>query len=147
MPLGLDVHLGDQRAGGVEIDHLPLHRFGRHRLRYAVSGEHHRPVVGTLLQLLDEHRPYRAQAVDHMAVVHDLVAHIDRRAVLLDRPFDDLDRAVDPGAKTAGTGKQDFDGAAHDLAKLGVSTVIRQPRPRCGPAHMALSHAHLARRL
>ena len=111
--LGLDVHLGDQRAGGVEIDHLPLHRLGRHRLRHAVGGEHHRPVVRAFLQLLDEHRAHRPQALDHVAVVDDLVAHIDRRAVLLDRPLDDLDGAVDAGAETAGAGEQDFEVRTH----------------------------------
>jgi hypothetical protein len=32
----------------------------------------------------------------------DLVPHIDRRAILLDRALDDLDRAHDTGAKPAG---------------------------------------------
>src|SRR6185436_2577797 len=39
--------------------------------------------------------------LDDMAVVHDLVAHIDRGAVSLQRPLDDLDSAVYPGAKAA----------------------------------------------
>ena len=85
MALGLHMHLGDQRAGGVE-DRASRRAcaVGRHRLRHAVGGEHHRPVVGALVQLLDEHRAQRLQPLDHVAVVDDLVAHIDRRAVLLD---------------------------------------------------------------
>ena len=76
-------------------------RLRRHRLGHAVGGEHHRPVGGALVQLLDEHRAQRLQPLDHVAVVDDLVAHIDRRAVLLDRPLDDLDRPVDAGAEAA----------------------------------------------
>ena len=45
--------------------------------------------------------PLALQPLDHIAVVHDLVADIDRRAVFLQRQHDDLDGAVDAGAKTA----------------------------------------------
>jgi hypothetical protein len=40
--------------------------------------------------------------------VHDLVAHIDRRAVFLQRAFDDLDGADNAGAETAGLGEDNF---------------------------------------
>ena len=42
-----------------------------------------------------------------MHVVHDLLAHVHRRAVLLQRPLDRLDRPVDAGAVAAGLGQQD----------------------------------------
>jgi hypothetical protein len=51
--------------------------------------------------------PFLAQVLDHVLVVHDLVAHVDRRAALLERALDDLDRALDAGAETAGIGEQD----------------------------------------
>ena len=72
-----------------------------------MRGKHHRPAVGHLVQLLDEHRAHSAQPVDHEAVVDDLVPHIDRRAEPLDRQLDDLDRAIDAGAKAARRGDQD----------------------------------------
>ena len=40
---------------------------------------------GHLVELLDEHRALGAQVVDHELVVHDLVAHVDRRAELRER--------------------------------------------------------------
>ena len=40
----------------------------------------------------------------------DLVAHIDGRAEPLERQLDDLDRAVDAGAKSARRGDQDAQG-------------------------------------
>ena len=72
--------------------------------------EDHRPVVGNLVELVDEHRAQLAQAIDDEAVVDDLVADIDRRAELLERQLDDLDRAVDAGAKSARRGDQDAEG-------------------------------------
>jgi hypothetical protein len=47
--------------------------------------------------------PLGAQIVDHVLVVHDLVAHVDRRAVQLERALHDLDRTLDAGAEAAGT--------------------------------------------
>ncbi len=52
-------------------------------------------------QVFDEDRALVLQAFDHVFVVHDLVAHIDRRAILLERPFHDFDRANDARAKAA----------------------------------------------
>jgi len=63
---------------------------------------------GHLVQLLDEHRALRAQVLDHVLVVHDLVAHVDRRTAQLERALDDLDRALDAGAEAARAGKHHF---------------------------------------
>ena len=103
----LDVHLGDQRTGRVE--HLEPARLGvgAHRLRHAVRGEDDGASRRDLVELLDEHRALLAQVVDDELVVHDLVAHVDRRAVALERLLDDGDRAIDAGAEAAGIGEQD----------------------------------------
>ena len=106
-PCHLHVHLGDQRTGGVEDLEMPLLGFLAHRLRHAVGAEDHGGAIGHLVQFLDEHRAVVAQLVHHVAVVHHLVAHVDRRTVRLQRPFDDGDGAVDAGAETAGIGEQD----------------------------------------
>ena len=65
---------------------------------------------GNLVQLLDEHRALGAQSFDDVSVVDDLVAHIDRRAEFLERQLDDLDGAVDPGAKAARRAHHDSEG-------------------------------------
>ena len=111
-PLGLAVDLGDQRAGGVEEAQAAVGRGLRHRLGDAVGGEHHRPVVGNLVELVDEHRAEVAKPVDDELVVDDLVAHVDRRAVALDRQLDDPDRPVDARAKPARGGDQHVKGRA-----------------------------------
>src|SRR3546814_18977276 len=78
--------------------------FRSHRLRDAVGAEDHGGVVGDFVQLLDEDRAALLEVVDHVAVEHDFVAHVDRRAERLDRTLDDHDRTVDAGAATAGIG-------------------------------------------
>ena len=106
-PLGLAVDLGHQRAGGIDEGEAAVLRRGRNRLGHAMGRKDHRPVVGHLVELVDEHRAHRRQPVDDEAVVDDLVADIDRRAEPLERELDDLDRAVDAGAKSARRGDQD----------------------------------------
>ena len=51
--------------------------------------------VGDLVELLDEDGTLRLQALNDIAVVDDLVAHVDRRTEALQRHLDDLDRPVD----------------------------------------------------
>jgi len=70
----------------------------------AVRRENHRGTVGHFLELLDEHRTAFAQPLDHVTVVHHLVAHVDRSAEQLQRALDDLDRAINAGAEAAGIG-------------------------------------------
>jgi hypothetical protein len=58
-------------------------------------------------QFLDEHRAQRLQAIDDVAIVDDLVAHIDRRAEFLDGALDDLDGPIDARAEAARAGEHD----------------------------------------
>ena len=108
--LGLAVDLGDQRAGGVEVEEVPRPRRLRHRLGTPCA-EKITGCVGVrdLVELLDEDRALRLQALDDVAVVDDLVAHIDRRAEPLERQLDDLDGAVDAGAEAARRAQQDVE--------------------------------------
>ncbi len=77
-----------------------------HGRRDAVSGEHHDGALGHLVGLLDEHRTGLGQRLHHVAVVHDLMPDVDRRAVLFQRTFDGLDGTVDAGAVSARLGQQ-----------------------------------------
>ncbi len=106
--------LGDQRTGGVEDLKAPALGLGLHGAADAVGAEdQHRPRrhIG---QIVDEHGTALPQIVDDVAVVHDLVAHIDGRAKLGQRALDDLDCPVHPRAKAARLGQQHLlDGGAH----------------------------------
>ena len=98
--LGLDMHFADQRAGGIDKDHLAPRGLGRDGFGHAVGGKDHRAVIGAIFQLFHEHRAFGAQIIHHEFVMHDLVAHIDRRApIFFSAIFDDLDRAIHTGAK------------------------------------------------
>ena len=75
---------------------------------HAVRGEDDRGTPRHFVQLLDEHRALGAQVLDHELVVHDLVAHVDRGAVLLERALDDGDGAVHAGAVAARRRQQEL---------------------------------------
>ena len=62
---------------------------------------------GTSSVSLDEDRARLGQRLDDVDVVHDLVADVDRGAVLLERALDGLDRSVDARAVAARLGEQD----------------------------------------
>jgi hypothetical protein len=64
-----------------------------------VRREYDRPIIGNLVEFVYKHGTEVAQSVDDEFVVDDLMAHIDRRPEPLERELDDLDRAVDSGAK------------------------------------------------
>jgi hypothetical protein len=72
-----------------------------------VCGEHGHGTVRHLIQLIDEHGATGAQILDHMAVMHNFVAHINRRAKFDQRAFHDVDRALHPGAEPAGLSQYD----------------------------------------
>ena len=137
-PLGLLVHLGDQRAGGVDRAQLPVAGLGPDRGRDAVRGEHQQGTLGHLGRVVDEDRAALLERLHDVPVVHDLLADVDRRAVLLERLLDGLDGAVDAGAVAAGRGEQDalggrVTGAGRDL-RSGHGSRVRTPAgvPRRG---------------
>ena len=100
------VHLGDQRAGGVDHPQVAVLRLGMDRWRHPVCGEHHQGTLRHLIRLVDEDRAPLLQGGHHMLVVHDLLAHVDRCAVLLEGSLDGHHRPVDTGAIAAGGGQQ-----------------------------------------
>ena len=103
MDLGLAMHLGDQRTGGIERKEIALLGLIGNRARHAMRGKDDRRVgFGDFVEFLDENRALGLQAVDHIAVMDDLVADIDRRPIEGERPLDRIDGPHDPGAKAAG---------------------------------------------
>jgi hypothetical protein len=122
MPLRLAMHLADQRAGRVEIEQLAARGLRRHRFGHAMGGEDDRRPVGHLVELVDEDGAPLLQPLDHIAVVDDLMADIDRRPIARQRLLDDLDRAIDAGAETAGRGQQDME--RRRAGRLGVGSLI-----------------------
>ena len=101
------VDLGDQWAGGVEDAESALLRVLAHALGHAVGAEYDGRAGRDLVELVDEDGAAPFQAVDHEAVVHHFVTHIDGRSVELQDALDDLDGPVDTGAEAAWVGEED----------------------------------------
>src|SRR5665213_2127490 len=93
----------------------------------AVRAEDRHRARRNLVDLVDEPRTLGAQPLDDVPVVHDLVADVDRRPVLLDRALDDLDRALDAGAKPARLGQDYSDHRVSLLRPFAVIPAILTP--------------------
>ena len=108
MELRLAMDLGHQRAGRVDGEQIARPRLLRHPLGDAVGGEDHRPVAGRrFAKVADEDDALRLERVDDVFVVDDLVPHVHRRAVDLQRLLDHVDRAHDAGAEAARRAEND----------------------------------------
>ena len=106
--LDLEMHLGDQRAGGVDHAQTPVVRALPFAGRDAVRAEDHALALGHFGEVFDENRAFLDQRFEHEAVVHDLMAHVERTAIGAERATHGLDRAVDAGAKAARLGQDYF---------------------------------------
>jgi hypothetical protein len=95
----LHVHLGHQRAGGVEHMEAAAVRLALDGLAHAVGREHQGRPRRHLGEFLDEDRALGLEVVHHVGVVHDLVPHIDGGAELGQRLLHDLDGPVHAGAE------------------------------------------------
>ncbi len=100
-PHGFQVHLGDQRTGGVDDIQSALLRLPADRRRHAVGAENGPRPSGHFVQLLDEDRAGFAQFVHHVFVMNDFLADVDRRPVEIERDLDHVDGPDHAGAKTA----------------------------------------------
>ena len=103
----LDVDLGHQRAGGVDRPQPARRRVLVDRRGDAVGGEDDELALGDLGLLLDEDRAPLRQLLDHVLVVDDLLAHVDRRAVHVERVLDRLHGPVDARAVAPRRREQD----------------------------------------
>ena len=61
----------------------------------------HRAELFNVVQLINKNRATRLEALDDKAIVDDFVAHVDRRAELIERILDNLNRAIHAGAEPA----------------------------------------------
>ena len=115
---GLRVHLRDERADGVDDLQAAALAVLLDRRRDAVRGEDADRARRDLVLGLDEDRAEPLEPAQDVVVVDDRVADVDRRAVLLEQPLDDLDRAVDAGAERARGGEQDAPASRGRLQRL-----------------------------
>ena len=116
----LDMHLGDERAGGIEVEHVAGLCRGRDRLGHAMCRKNHGGAgFGDFVQLLHKNGAFRLQGLDHVTIVDDLVAYVDGCPELLQRQLDDLDGAVDTGTEATRSGHEDRERGTWALRRHG----------------------------
>ncbi len=104
----LEVHLGDERTGGVDHAQSPALGLVAHGGGDAVGAEDDRRPVRHLVELVDEVGALGAKRLHHVPVVHDLLAHVDGIRTHLQRQLDDVDGAIHTRAEAAGSGEHDL---------------------------------------
>ena len=123
--LALAMHLGNQRTRRVEDLQLAFARLVLDRLGDAMSAEDRARAGRHLAQMLDEARALRAERFDDVAIVDDLMTHVDGRPEALERLLDDVDCADDTGTKPSWLREND----AHAASSVGMA---RNPKSRAG---------------
>jgi hypothetical protein len=98
--LPLRMNLRHERTGGIEDIEPPLFGALHDGARDAMSGKDGHCPSGNLSDIVDKNGAFSAKSLDNSFVVNDFVAHVDRRAELLQRQFDDIDGPYDASAKT-----------------------------------------------
>ena len=143
--LPLIVNFRDQGAGGIEHRKVARGSLFLDAAGDAMGTEDGHGLRRNLGQFLDEDRALVLQALDHVLVVHDLVAHVDGRAVLLQRPFHDLDRTHHARAKAARLRQINFHWTPiTQFAPIRFSSPRRTPRycpMSCNNRTIGFAHA------
>jgi hypothetical protein len=118
--------LGHQRAGCIQNGQPTLGGLFFDAFGDPVGTEDGNRMRRNFRQILDKDRAFALQALDHVFVMDDLVAHIDRGAVFLQRALDDLDGTHDSGAKTTRLREKHFHGATvKQAAPRSLSVSVR----------------------
>src|ERR1700686_3290163 len=96
------MHLGDQRAGGINHAQGAVLGFLANGGGDAVGAENEHGIGGDFLDGFDEDRAAAAKLFDHVGVVYDLVVDVDGRAIGFEGEFHNVDCATNPAADPAG---------------------------------------------
>ena len=96
-----DMHLRDQRAGGVDHRQPAGASAFFDRAGDAMRTEDRDAAGRDLVNLVDEMRSFGAQTIDNVTVMDDLMTDVNRGPIFFERSFDDLDCPFDPGAKAS----------------------------------------------
>jgi len=73
-----------------------------------VRRKNNRRTIGYLGNLVNKNSALLSQRAHHIFVVNNFVANIDRGTELFDRTFNDIDRTINTGTKTAWLSQQCF---------------------------------------
>ena len=90
-----------QRASGVNHAQFALLCFGSYARRHAMRAEYQYRAHRHFLDRLNENGAAPPQLVHNVAVMHNFVVYVDRRAISLQRQFHDVHSAHHSGAESA----------------------------------------------
>src|SRR5262249_31030674 len=142
----LQVHLRDERAGGVDRLQLLAPRRVAHRRGHAVGRIDQPRGIRHFVDFLDEDRALGAQLVHDVSVVDDLLADVDLAVADLEGPLDDVDRPDDAGAEAAQARDQELldpgvrrgGGGRHQVTVSASFSSLLRPRPPGAAARPAV---------
>ena len=150
--LRLDMDLRHERAG--RVDHVVAEGRGVrvHRRGDAVRRVDDRRATRRVTLVVDEDRAAGLEVAHHVEVVDDLLADVDRRAVVLERPLDRLDGALDSCAVAARGGEEDAPDAharqgycplsQRDVCASTIPVRTIAPPASCAAERVSSSHTH-----
>src|SRR5579875_83393 len=103
-----EMDLGDERASGIDSSEAALGGGGADGRGDAVSAIQHRRALGHFFDVIYEEDTAFAKALDHRAIVDDLMVDIQRGAVDLQGALQALDGHVHPSTEAARIGENDL---------------------------------------
>jgi hypothetical protein len=106
---GLAMHFGDQRTSRIDREQIAPPGLLRDRSRDAMGGkDHRRVVIGNLTEFLDKNRALGPKTLHDVPVMHDFMAHVDRRSIDCQGAFHGFNGAHHAGAKAPRRTEQDL---------------------------------------
>src|SRR5204863_9257597 len=107
----------------------------------AMRAEHHHRSVRHLIELVDEHRASLGELGHDVAVMDDLLAHVDRRTQLLQRQPHDVD-GTDHAGTEAAPARHDEHVGIHAAIRADQSVVHELPETlvHSDPSVTAVAH-------
>src|SRR5271169_5318027 len=94
------MNLGHERAGSVDDAERPLLGFLPDRGWHSVGAENQHRTGGNFRDGFHKDGSAASELLDNIGIVHDLVVHVDRRAVGLQSQFDNVHRTNHTSAES-----------------------------------------------
>jgi hypothetical protein len=94
------MHFADKRTRGIQHREIATRSLVLDCLRHPMGAENSCRSGGDLVQLFDEPGALALKLVNDVAIVDDLVTHVNRRPVLHESAFHDLDSTYHACAET-----------------------------------------------
>src|SRR5690625_4768049 len=102
------MYLGHQWAGSIKNRQPTALGLLAHCKRHTMCRKNHNCTSRCLVKLFDKNSALFAQAIDHIAIVNNLVAHINGLAVEFERALDDIYGTINTSTKATRLGQHNI---------------------------------------